>query len=62
MKSHLVLVVVSVIFIVYGGKVNKKEGRREGLWKKKQAAIEARTDFNKLWDTTLGIVLSIWLR
>ncbi|XP_063682170.1 uncharacterized protein LOC134817025 [Bolinopsis microptera] len=53
MASYLVLIVVSVIFIVYGGKVNKKQGRREGLWRKKQAAIQARTDFNKLWDATL---------
>ena len=36
------------------GKLKRGQVRGQHLWKKKQAAIEARSAFNELWDSSLG--------
>ena len=54
MKATIFFILVVVVGLCEARKPKKTQKQGEGLWKKKQAAVQARTDFNKLWQSTLG--------
>ncbi|KAL5254702.1 hypothetical protein ACHWQZ_G014215 [Mnemiopsis leidyi] len=53
MKATIFFILVVVVGLCEARKPKKTQKQGEGLWKKKQAAVQARTDFNKLWQSTL---------